>query len=1175
MNLNLYRTGIVSLIIFLSGAVSTSGQITFDEVSSVNSITESYGFGGLGAHFGGGVSCFDYNNDGWDDLTFASKDGDTLYFYENNNGTFQKVVPPLVTNTTEIKQVLWCDYDNDGDNDLLVTAYLQPNKLYRNDGNLNLVDVTNAVGIPTDSDPTYSANWTDFNNDGHVDLYLCNRSTLLTQYSNRLYKNDSLGNFTDVTISANVQGLSHAVFASVVFDFNNDGWPDIYTVDDHHTINSLYKNNGDETFAEVGASSGAGLSMEAMGVTSGDFDNDGYIDLYIANTPPGNKLLMNNGNETFTENADSAGVGFYGLGWGVQAFDFDLDMDLDIYCSGELQPAQGFISSALYENIGNADFLLVTGNGMEADTLKSYGNAIGDFDNNGYPDLAVNNISYIINGDTTISTFQLWENSGGNGNNFLKIKLEGVQSNRNGIGSLIEVYAGGIKQIRYTTCGESYISQNSLSVIFGLGTHALADSVIITWPSGTVDILYNIIGNQKISIIEGSTIASTEPTLYYDITDSSGISHSHGNIPVFGGGLSFVDINNDQLDDIIMSGDVNVPLKTYLNNGDSTFTDAILFTSLTPSTDSKSVIWADIDNDGDQDAFVATNGQQNQLFQNNGGSFTDITVSAGLSNAITWSFAACWGDFNLDGFIDLYVLNSRQGNTNNNIRNYLYKNNGNGTFIDVSVLAGVTDSMNYPLSVSFLDYNNDLWPDIYIAIDRHRGNVLFENNGDDTFTDVSLISGADVELDGMCTAVGDYDNDGDLDVFVTNSFGGPFGLGNGNALIRNNGDGTFTDVADSVGVIGNRTGWGGNFFDFDNDSDLDLFVAYESGDSLNPHKRNSLYENDGSGIFTELDDVGTDADNSRSFGTAIGDLNNDGFYDIAVSNEFTPNRLYLNGANSNNWVKIDLKGRMSNRDGIGSWIEVHLGNNTYYRYTQAGDSYGSQSTFDNIIGLGAATLIDSIIVKWPSGIEDILYNISANKKISILEGTENCDSNNPITVTIGKTNISCNGLNNGAISLSTTGGMSPYSYLWDTDPEQTTSQISGLSANFYHCFITDNNDCLIEKLVEIREPNSLITFFIPDNPTAPGASDGSIDVLVSGGVAPYTYLWSNGFTTEDVANLAAGTYYASIVDNNGCANLIVITLSDGGALKINHQIREAEFDNNCQKLLNVFASGGK
>ena len=767
MRLKLYLIGVVtSLTIFFSASICTA-QITFSDVAFANGITEGYGIGGYGAVFGGGVSFYDFDNDGWDDLTFASKDGDSIYFYKNVYGTFQKITPSLVSNTSEVKQILWCDYDNDGDNDLFLTANFQSNKLYENTGNLNLIDVTLSSGIGSDTDPTYSANWFDFNKDGLLDLYVCNRSTIANYYSNQLFKNNGAGNFSDVTLSANVPDSSQAVFASVVFDFNNDQYPDIYTVSDHYTLNSLYQNNGNETFTEVGAANGAGIGMEAMGVTSGDYNNDGFLDLYIANTPVGNKLLLNDGVGGFNELAISSGVSFNGLAWGVQFFDYDLDMDLDIYCSGEMQPSQGLISSALYQNIGSGNFSLITGNGMDADTLKSYGNAIGDINNDGYPDLAVNNGSWVINGDTTISAFQVWENSGTNANNFLKLKLQGTQSNRNAIGSWIELYTDSIKQVRYTTCGESYISQNSSSVFFGLGTAGIIDSLIITWPSNEVEKFYAIVPNQSLKFIEGNSVPVGSS--FTDITDLTNIVHSHGNIPSFGGGLSMVDLNKDNRDDLSMSSDLNNDVGIYFNSPNLTFSNENLFVGLAKPTDSKNIIWADIDNDGDRDAFVATYGQMNQLFENNGSPFTDITAAAGLTTANTWTFASCWGDYNLDGYIDLYVTNSRYAGATN-IRNFLYKNNGDGTFQDVTIAAGVTDSMNLPLAVSFIDYDNDSWPDIYIAIDKHEGNVLFHNNGDGTFTDVSDTSGADVELDGMCTAAGDYDGDGDLDIFITNSF---------------------------------------------------------------------------------------------------------------------------------------------------------------------------------------------------------------------------------------------------------------------------------------------------------------------------------------------------------------------------------------------------------------------
>jgi hypothetical protein len=259
--------------------------------------------------------------------------------------------------------------------------------------------------------------------------------------------------------------------------------------------------------------------------------------------------------------------------------------------------------------------------------------------------------------------------------------------------------------------------------------------------------------------------------------------------------------------------------------------------------------------------------------------------------------------------------------------------------------------------------------------------MLYENNGDGTFTDVSAASGADLPMDAMGIAQGDYDNDGDLDLYVTNGT-------EGNALFRNNGNSTFTNLATPLGLRVGKVCWGDNFFDYDNDGFLDLFAVASSPSSQDPTLSNPFFRNNGNGTFTEMTGIGIDDDGaSISYGTAIGDYNNDGFYDLAVLNgDGFNSRLYENSGGSNNWIKISLTGTASNRDAIGTWIEVTSGTNTYYRYTDCGISYSSQNTGDVIIGIGTNTAIDSIKISWPSGVEDVYTNPAINQTLNIVEG---------------------------------------------------------------------------------------------------------------------------------------------------------------------------------------------
>lgn len=228
--------------------------------------------------------------------------------------------------------------------------------------------------------------------------------------------------------------------------------------------------------------------------------------------------------------------------------------------------------------------------------------------------------------------------------------------------------------------------------------------------------------------------------------------------------------------------------------------------------------------------------------------------------------------------LDLYAgVYSGFGN-NINYHNRLYKNVGNGIFEDVTIQSNAGNLGNKILAISTIDYNNDGWEDIYIANDRRVGNTMLKNNGNSTFTDVSVSTGTDLTMDAMGLSVGDYDNDNDFDIYISNGE-------EGNAFLKNNGNGTFTDVAATLGMSVNKICWGNNFYDYDNDGDLDLFISSSGG---NPYRENVLFRNNNNGTFTRVTGSGIDINYYSSYGNAVGDFDNNGYLDIAVLNDFEP-----------------------------------------------------------------------------------------------------------------------------------------------------------------------------------------------------------------------------------------------------------------------------------------------
>ncbi len=472
-------------------------QIAFEEVALAKNVQHA----NQAISIGGGVSVYDFTGDGLDDLTLATNKGRMLGFYVNNGTSFDKI-DPLVDNREEAKQILWADYDNDGDPDLFVAGYWGHNRLYRNDGDLKMTEVTADAGLPMEVHAAYGACWGDYNRDGWLDL-LCNFRNYdsgSTRGGNRLFKNNANGTFTEVTEFAKMGNDDRLPFQSTFFDYNNDQWPDIHTANDKLTFNTLYENIRNGTFFDVSELTKTNARMNSMCSNTADVNNDGWTDIYVTNTPVGSKLLMNEGAYsdplaiTFQDVAEELGVTYLGgTGWGSNFFDADNDGDLDLYVSGNgIDPIIKGVH--FYENIDLQYFEIIK-EGFEKDTTPSFTNAIADFNLDGRLDIMVQNNAPF--------DFNLWENNTPTNNHWIKLKLEGVLSNRDGIGAKIESYVGDLYQSKFTHCGYGFLGQNSALHHIGMAQNEMLDSLIITWSSGHIDRFYQMGVDQIYTIKEG------------------------------------------------------------------------------------------------------------------------------------------------------------------------------------------------------------------------------------------------------------------------------------------------------------------------------------------------------------------------------------------------------------------------------------------------------------------------------------------------------------------------------------------------------------------------------------------------------------------------------------------------------------------------------------------------
>ena len=514
-----------------------------------------------------------------------------------------------------------------------------------------------------------------------------------------------------------------------------------------------------------------------------------------------------------------------------------------------------------------------------------------------------------------------------------------------------------------------------------------------------------------------------------------GIHHKSYIIEAKGSGIAFFDYDQDGWIDIYLTNgtrlDAHWPpgqaptTQLYHNNRDGTFTDVTDKSGLDRSGWQTGVCVGDYDNDGWDDLFCGFWGH-NILFHNNGdGTFTDVTKKAGLwKDEVRWGTGCTWLDYDRDAFLDLFVANyivldlakvPAPGETMYcqwkgfpvmcgprglpGGMNVLYHNNGDGTFTDVSKQAGILEpGPRYAISAVSYDFDNDGWPDIYVAVDSGPS-ILFHNKHNGTFEDIALEAGCAFNEDGreqagMGLGVGDYDCDGWLDIYKTNF------SADTSDLYHNNGDGTFTDVTfmAGVGLDTENVKWGCGFIDYDNDGWLDILqVDGHVYPSVDLHDTGQtfmeprvVYRNLGKGKFKDVSKEmgpGITARHS-SRGCAFGDYDNDGDIDVVVNNmNQIPSLLRNDGGNKNNWIKVKLIGTKCNRTAIGARVRVVVGKHTQLGEVHCGTSVMSQSDLRLHFGVGNAQKIDRLEVEWPTTQKiETFTNLDPNQILTIKEG---------------------------------------------------------------------------------------------------------------------------------------------------------------------------------------------
>jgi hypothetical protein len=524
---------------------------------------------------------------------------------------------------------------------------------------------------------------------------------------------------------------------------------------------------------------------------------------------------------------------------------------------------------------------------------------------------------------------------------------------------------------------------------------------------------------------------------FTNVTAPAGIKfvHYRGNdgIPInreiFGPGVCVADFDGDGFQDIyfvngrdLYNRGISARNALYRNNGDGIFTD-VTETAGVPGTGyGLGCVWGDYDNDGFPDLYVTQYGR-NVLYHNNGnGTFTDVTDKAGVAGmefGAPFHSGATFFDYDRDGRLDLYVgsyvalgpdspryCNVSGAHTScppsayKGTPDILYHNNGDGTFTNVTKAAKIYQPQGKNLAVGAADYDNDGWPDLFVANDGLNA-YLYHNEHNNTFDEIGIISGMGLTSRGnamaaMCISLGDYDNDGWLDLFITDF------QKNSDHLWHNDGKGSFDEVSDQAGItVPTRDvlSFGGGFFDYDNDGWLDLLIAnghvYPEVEQVSPDVHfkqiNSLFHNEGNGKFVETTKLAGNGFQTPYVGrgVAFADFDNDGFMDLVVGNNGDPPLLLHNsGGNGNHFLNFKLVGTKSNRDAMGARIRVQAGGISQIREIAGGGSYLSQSDLRAHLGLGKATRAETVEVKWPSGQRQVFHDVDSDKFYLIEEGRD-------------------------------------------------------------------------------------------------------------------------------------------------------------------------------------------
>jgi hypothetical protein len=891
-----------------------------------------------------GGAWIDLEGDGWLDLVAGAWDMKHCAAFRNlGDSRFQ----PLTTN--EVGALVakatsggpcFADFDNDGNPDAYVGSDSGLASLYRNRGG-GVFEAVQLGSVPSKSS-TLGGVWVDYNNDGFFDLLTTARTGSLV-----LHRNNAGQEFEDVTLAAGLAGVAGPIWGPAWGDSDNDGDLDLF-IPRYSTTNTFFRNNGDGTFTAVDIGSPLGEGSNDEFAVFVDYDNDGFLDLFVAagEAAPAKNLLYRNNLKT---------VG-------------NTNHWLEIQLTGRASNAQG---------IGAKIWVRATINGKEVWQLRQ----IASDGSNPF-------LAHFGLGDATMVDLIRIEWPSGNVQevtsspvDYLRTLVEPIRiqpvrptASLGGGVTLTNNYLIGKYQWQFQDEDLPGQTNRTLTLTNLQASQAGRYCVVVTKPDQTTVANYTYVNVD---------------TTFTKINDQPMVQNTD-----MSWGCAWVDYNNDGYSDLFVSG-VGKPVtgayttsNLYRNNRDGSFTkmtagevgeivaDVFLWYGCS---------WGDYDNDGNIDLLLAGNdfnakkGGGAALFRNNGdGTFTRQRNAGPFVTDTLYAQSAPWADYNRDGFLDLIAASG--GTYNPTYQNALYRNQRNGTFTKVTEGPIVTDKAVSTELAVWGDYDGDGYPDPLIT-DFGAGRILlYHNLGSGRFERVTNNAiGSYRGIPGtLQTALGpawaDYDNDGELDLFMS-CYNAP------SRLFHNEGQGEFTSLL--LGDTGAQTGsaaWG----DYDNDGYLDLFIPRGQG----TRQVNLLYHNNRDGTFTPIQQGSLVSEAGESMAGIWGDYDNDGFLDLFVSRVVTPpNLLYHNNGNGNGWLQVKLNGTASNRSAIGAKVRVQarIWTKTFSQMREISGGNRAQDDLRAHFGLGDATKATTLRIEWPSGAVQEFANVAKNQSLTVWE----------------------------------------------------------------------------------------------------------------------------------------------------------------------------------------------